>query len=257
VLQSELFSLVLCLILAVRWVRVPRDRKRTEEMVLIAMLGPFAVPLNTLAISTVELLNVHRTARYDLYAYAFDKFFGEPSFSTGRFLLAHRWLFVVLQVHYEGLAVTITAVYLLYYFWYPAEKGVVAWAMICSLFCALPIYFFVPVSGPYYAFAKFPRSPGAVVPHVINLTAVPNGVPSNHMSLALLCAVFLWRFRWGKLIGVLFAVMTVLETLGFGEHYVFDLLVAVPYSWLCWRIAVAIGNLRLPVLKAREVAVEG
>lgn len=250
-LQSECFSLFLCLLLVVRWIRTPKDRKRTEVMFLVAMFGPFAVPLNTFAISIVELLNAQRTARYDLYVYVFDRLLGDPSFRIGQFLLAHHWLFLILQVHYEGLAVAVTAVYLLYYYKYPAEKGVVACAFAFSLFGALPIYLFCPVSGPYYAFAGFPHSPGPIVPHIINLAAAPNGVPSNHMSLALLCAAFLWRFRYGGIIGTLIVAMTIVETLGFGEHYVFDLLVALPFSWICWRLAFAVGHLRLSSLAQR------
>jgi PAP2 superfamily len=252
VLEAVLFSIALCLVLLIRWFQAPNDRRRTEVMLIIAVLGPFAVPLNNIAISAVEVLNAHRTARYDLYAYVLDRYFGYPSFTLCRFLQAHRWLFRILQWHYQGLAVTITAVYLLYYFWYPAEKGIVARAMLFSLIGAVPIYYFVPVSGPYYAFPGFPRFPGPISPHIIYLTAVPNGVPSNHMSLALLCAVFLWRFRYGKAIGILFVVMTIAETLGFGEHYVIDLLIAVPFSWLCWRLAVAAGNLRVPKMASEK-----
>lgn len=260
-LLTELVSLVLCLFLVFWWIRSPRDRRRIEAMFVIALAGPLAVPLNNFSLSLVELLNAHRTARYDLYVYGLSCSFGYPSFALGRVLLPHRWLSLILEMHYAALEVIITAVYLLYYVWYPSEKGVVARSMIFSLVGALPIYYLFPVSGPRYAFAGFPRCPGPVTPHIINLTAVPNGVPSNHMSLALLCAAFLWRFRCGRAIGILFVVMTVVETLGFGEHYIFDLLVAVPYSWLCWRLAVAAGNLPLwtpsPALDAANVAEPG
>lgn len=217
-------------------------------MLLIAVLGPFVEPLNTASISTVELLNAHRTARYDLYAYAFSRLFGAPSFTLGQFLVAHRWLFLILKVHYEGLAVVLTSVYLLYYFWCPEEKRVVALAMVFSLVGALPIYYFFPVSGPYYAFPGFPRIPGPITPHVIFLTAVPNGVPSNHLSLSILSAIFLWRFRYARALGVVFVAMTVVETLGFGEHYLLDLLVAVPYSLLCWRLARVVDRPRFSTL---------
>jgi hypothetical protein len=41
---------------------------------------------------------------------------------------------------------------------------------------------------------------------------------------------FLSRWRLGKLFGIIWLGFTILGTLGFGEHYLTDLLLAVPYT---------------------------
>jgi PAP2 superfamily len=50
------------------------------------------------------------------------------------------------------------------------------------------------------------------------------------MTAALLILWFARHWIAGRLLSVAFLVLTVLSTLGAGEHYLFDLIVAVPYS---------------------------
>jgi hypothetical protein len=96
-------------------------------------------------------------------------------------------------------------------------------------FLLLPI---VPASGPRYAFADFPE----VIPsNVTTWVLVPqwafrNCVPSMHMTWALL---LYHRARHGhaalRAFATFWLTFTVLATLGKGEHYVVDLVVAFPF----------------------------
>ena len=57
-----------------------------------------------------------------------------------------------------------------------------------------------------------------------------NAMPSVHVAATLL--VF-WNSigwpKWARAITAVFLLLTVLATLGFGEHYLVDLVVAVPF----------------------------
>jgi membrane-associated phospholipid phosphatase len=65
------------------------------------------------------------------------------------------------------------------------------------------------------------------------------------MSSALLIFWFLMPWPWGRAIGGIYLGLMVLATLGSGQHYLFDLICAVPYATLViW--VVRILDVRLP-----------
>ena len=53
-----------------------------------------------------------------------------------------------------------------------------------------------------------------------------------HMVIALMVLYFARRWTTGLVLGLLFVAFTITATLGFGEHYVIDLLAAIPYTAL-------------------------
>jgi len=98
------------------------------------------------------------------------------------------------------------------------------------------LYNLFPAVGPIYVFGKdFP----AHLPPVSSLSMQPlphlraarNAMPSVHFA----CALLIWWntaglhrvWRW---LATGFVAMTFLATLGFGEHYLVDLVVAVPFA---------------------------
>lgn len=102
--------------------------------------------------------------------------------------------------------------------------------------CGLTAYHFFPVCGPMYAFGD--RFPGAM-PASDMITLAPtlvqpsmrNGVPSLHFGWSfavwLLALGMQSRFlKWGC--GLL-AMLMIFATLALGEHYLLDLVVAVPF----------------------------
>jgi predicted membrane-bound spermidine synthase len=109
---------------------------------------------------------------------------------------------------------------------------------------ALPAYFFSPVSGPAPAFiGSFPDNmkdilslPAQVA---ITLPSFRNGVPSMHLGWALL----LWlnaRVYCSRIVAAsfgIFAVLTAIATIGTGEHYLVDLVAAVPFVVLIQAMA--------------------
>jgi hypothetical protein len=172
--------------------------------------------------------------RYDQYAYSMDRAIGTPSFAIGRYLAAHALAEVGLTFTYNTLLPAswiMCAAYLWHVGVYEAKR--VLAALLTALVLAAPIYVLLPVSGPRYAFSQFPNDPPHdLAPRVIALTTPPNGMPSVHMTIALLLLWYSRKWKMGFVAGGLYALCTVASTLGLGEHYVVDLLAAVPFALL-------------------------
>lgn len=224
--------------MGIRWFTTPADRKRTELLLLTYFYAmPALLFAEELLLWLVSLITHYRVERYDLYAYAFDRFFGNPSFFFGQWVASSSFLTAAANQVYNSPVLAMVTIFTVYVYLRENEKWVVLKAYAISLFLQLPIYVACPVSGPKFAFPHFPRNPGNVIPHEIVLKAVPNGVPSIHMTLALLTAVMLQPWRWGKLAGAVYVVMTFVTILGNGQHYLFDIFTSIPYTWLVWNLA--------------------
>jgi len=102
------------------------------------------------------------------------------------------------------------------------------------------LYFVFPATGPVYAAgASFPNFPHPfatlrqVHPHPIALS-VPmprNATPSLHMTWALLLWFNSRPFsRTARGLALAYVLLTIVGTLGTGEHYLADLVVAFPFS---------------------------
>lgn len=175
---------------------------------------------------------------YDLYLYAADQGYGIPICAwTGQFLARQHWLFVTCAQVYESLPL---AVSLLYAYQRSGAKPLgirVLAAFLGGGVAVYALYNILPGAGPYYAFDKaFPdHLPQAVGLHVVKLLqeGPRNAIPSMHLGCALL---IFWNCRqvgrWVYFGSALYLVITVLACLGLGEHYVVDLVAAVPYVLL-------------------------
>jgi PAP2 superfamily len=229
-----IFFLVIAM--AVRWFLLPSDRKRTEWMLVIASV---ALPVNALAEWAASSLSTLRPLKYDQFIYRFDALLGQPSFALGRLVEHHLSLKILVSVSYGMLSVMIPLTFAAYLWLCSEEETIVmAKAFILDFFLAVPIYLIIPVCGPAFAFPGFPfNQPAALAPHLVAINAAPNGIPSVHFASALLILWFLKRWPWGLLAGTIFVALTVLATLGSGQHYVFDLVCAVPYAALVYRLA--------------------
>lgn len=228
--------LLLILFLAARWFTVPRDLRRTEWMLVACTL---TIPASALAQATADALSRFRPLKYDQFVYHLDSFLGQPSFVLGRIIERHAEFKALVSVSYGLLPVMIVATFAVY-LWMrtEAETITIVWAFLLNLFLAVPLYLLFPVCGPVFAFPDFPfHQPVQFVPHLIALSAAPNGVPSVHTSSALLILWFLRRWWWGACAGIVFLALTVLSTLASGQHYAFDLVCAVPYAFAIVQIS--------------------
>lgn len=243
-LVSEFAFLAALIILCTRWYAKAADRRRTELLIVTyfcaipatAFVELLAKGLLMLLTRLETLLGWDSAVRYDLYIYKLVEAMGAPSFVLGRAASASQALTAVVTQVY-GMAIFVpVAVFTVYAYLRREQKGTVIKIFILNVLMAMPFYMLIPVSGPKYAFATFPQAPGAIAAHPITLVAIPNGIPSVHTSTALLAAAFLWPWKWGRVFGSLFVALTVIATLANGEHYIFDLLCAIPYTWLVWNL---------------------
>ena len=239
-----------------------RDREPSAYRALVP-----AIALMSLFLSAQSALNLasslHRET-LDFYAFAFDGSLGfEPSFALGRFVNARLWLLPFAKVSYEGIPLAIAALYAGFMRRRRQPIWEIIGAFVVSTVIGYILFSIFPVCGPSYAFGK--NFPSQYVPYpalrhmALEKVSLPlsdprNGVPSLHMTWALL----IWLntrslhrgARWAA--GAL-VLATAFDTLASGEHYLFDLVVALPFTlWMhaCMALTVSIRDRRrwLPAL---------
>lgn len=171
---------------------------------------------------------------YDLYLYAFDASLGlTPGASVAKLLEALPWVGIASSVVYAVLLVFPT----LYDAW-GLRRGVstsLMAAFVVAGVCGFIFYQICPGLGPLYIFgSRFPAhlpSTGEFSLAMFTGPGTRNAMPSMHMTWALLVWWSAWELtplaRW---IASVFALLTFFATLGFGEHYLVDLIVAVPFA---------------------------
>jgi hypothetical protein len=222
---------IVLFISAIELIRRPRNRGM-EGLFVTAFLSFLVLfSIDNWALSLVSRVT---SVRYDQFVFCFDRFFGSPSFFIGRLFITYP-LYKQISLFAYMLAPSVClAIGTVYFFLCPFEDAVsCVRAVLFACLLAYPVFAVFPVAGPLYAFPSFPSDPPlAFIPQVVHLYAVPNGVPSVHMTLALIVFWFARRWKLGVVLGLIFVLLTISATLGLGEHYLFDLLVAVPYTVL-------------------------
>jgi hypothetical protein len=174
----------------------------------------------------------------DALAYAADAAHGfQPSFLVGRLFAAAPLLAAVCFVLYVAPSPTLVFVYTLQLRARRPPAVDVATVLLVLLIAGYAAYSLIPVCGPAFAFgAAFPNDP----PPVADVLARPprpttwrNGMPSLHFASVVLAYWHARPFgRWAKGVAALFVAGTLLATMGLGEHYFVDLVVALPFTLL-------------------------
>ncbi|WP_194271210.1 fused MFS/spermidine synthase [Zoogloea sp. 1C4] len=161
----------------------------------------------------------------------------QPSVATATFVGAHEGVKAVLQVAYQYMY----AVFLFVLGVQAREgwrqrgwHGVEVWFVISMI--GMVAYHLMPVCGPLYAFPEaFPGAMPGMDKVPLDLMpvapAMRNGVPSLHFgwSLAAWIVALSLKNRWLKWGSGVLMLSMVPATLGLGEHYLLDLVVALPF----------------------------
>jgi PAP2 superfamily len=173
---------------------------------------------------------------YDFYLYGFDSGLGiAPGALVARLFDALPWLGISASVTYSLLLLFPT----LYDAWglRRGVRGSLMTAFAVGGVCGFIFYQICPGLGPAYVFgSRFPAhlpGPGQFDLGMFRGAGARNAMPSMHMTWALL----VWWSAWeltplARFVASGFAALTFLATLGFGEHYLVDLIVAVPFALL-------------------------
>ena len=173
----------------------------------------------------------------DLYLYSFDCSLGfQPSFLVGALFAKWPGLQVVSYFFYLAFPVPIAAAYA----GQLMRIGQRALPVMLALLYCGPIgaifYGIFPALGPAHVFQSFPLIALSIsqARHLllepVALAGYRNAIPSLHMAWVMLAW---WYARglswWTKGVVLAFVLFTILATLGSGEHYLIDLVVAFPF----------------------------
>ena len=176
---------------------------------------------------------------FDLFLYSFDSSLRvQFSFLMGQAFWTWPWLRFACLVIYIALPLPLALVYAAHL----RGKKENALAVMLAFLVTGPIgvlfYNMLPACGPVHVFGgAFPWHPLATA-DAMRMNVLPvlikgprNAIPSLHMTWVLLVW---WNSRglsrWVRSIAMTFVVMTAMATIGTGEHYFIDLVVAFPFS---------------------------
>lgn len=228
------------------------DASEREE--LKAILLP-AAGFTVFIMGSQQLLNLAgllfpKTA--DLYAYAFDGSLGfQPSFVIGSVFQSHHWISILGHFTYLLLPVPMAMVCAAHLRQKISAPLYMVEVFLCAGLLGYLLYLTFPAAGPVYVAG--PEYPGSPLPLSVlrhwPIQMVPlswrmarNCMPSLHVTWALLiwfnCKPF---SRLVRRLAFAFLLITLFDTLGTGEHYLIDLVVAFPFAVaiqaLCTRTA--------------------
>jgi hypothetical protein len=221
------------------WRTIWASSKERQSLLRISRL-PIAIVLFVLAsLVALNLITVAGSRTLDSYLYVFDGSLGfQPSFLLGQLFSQYPLVADLARNSYFALPLVIalaSAGYL---------KHSSPWRLLGILASAGMIgyllYFVFPAAGPrYFAGSSFPGSPQSFATLLemhpgliaVRISEPRNAVPSLHMAWALL----LWfnsrtLSRATRGLTVTYVALTIIATLGTGEHYLADLGVALPFS---------------------------
>jgi hypothetical protein len=210
-------------------------RLRQWEIAAVKFVFPGGIPL-TLFVLELTSRTLHRT--YDNYLYAFDGLLPFPvAEATGRIFSTHPWIDLAFRIDYYSFVIMPCLFVVL---WGRDIGRLTGWLtsrwIVAGLFgCAL--YFVMPAIGPKLAFdvvhpGGLPDAAAVPLSFYSSFAIGPrNAMPSLHTAWALLIAIVGWRMAPApRIVALVNLIGTVVATLGLREHYVIDLVVAVPFT---------------------------
>ncbi|MGA8153882.1 MAG: phosphatase PAP2 family protein [Terriglobales bacterium] len=235
------FGLGAFLMLGLRWLWSESAERRKTYAVLAPAAALVCFVLS--AQRALSLANLLYPKTFDLYLYLFDGSLGfQPSFVAGKAMAASAVLRVAASLTYVSLPFVMALVYALHQ---PKDAERPSWDIV-TLFLlgglgGWALYNIVPATGPAYVFGMdFPwRSLPYHSLHKLFLEKIPvngdiprNAIPSLHLAWVLL---LYWNTkslsRFLRVFMAIYLALTIVSTLGTGEHYFVDLVAGVPFAF--------------------------
>jgi len=175
----------------------------------------------------------------DLYLVSFDGSLGfQASFLAGHYYWGYPWLRRLGILAYSGLPIALALAYVENLRARRARSASVGLGIFYLGFLGILAYNLFPATGPVHVFGGlFPEHAlGMEQARTLPLSGIPaqgprNAIPSLHMAWILWCWWWVYDLKaWVKGVILWFLLFTVFSTLGTGEHYVIDLVVAAPFT---------------------------
>jgi hypothetical protein len=256
-----LFGLGAFLLLGLRWLwSGSLERRKTYAMLAPAASLVFFV---LFAQRALNLANLLYPKTFDLSLYVFDGSFGfQPSFLMGRAMAVSAALRIPALLVYTSLPFVMALIYALRM---PKGTEKPTWDIITLFMLAgiggWALYNLLPASGPAYVFrADFPWNslPYSMLRRLaldripVNPDVPRNAIPSLHMAWVVL---LFWNTkglsRALRIFMAVYLALTVVSTLGSGEHYFVDLIAGVPFALF---VQAVVWSGRKPNLSVRATA---
>jgi len=228
------------LMLGWRWIWAEACQRRQAW----AMIAPAATLVFFVfsAQRALSLANLIYPKTYDLYLYVVDGAFGfQPSFIVGKAMAASYVFHESCLLAYLSLPFVMALVYALRM---PKGAEQPSWGVITLLMAAgaggWVLYNVVPATGPFYVFRNL--FPSQALPYralsrllleqiPVDPDAPRNAIPSLHLAWVVL---LYWSAKGlSRSLRIFLAVyfaLTLLATLGTGEHYFVDLVAGIPFA---------------------------
>jgi PAP2 superfamily len=219
------------------WVQAA-DRKRLALAFIPSLLF---VTSEYFAATFLEWTAAAHPKVLDLYLFSFDSALHvQFPFLLGQAFASWPTLRTVSILFYIGLPIPIALVYAGRLLRMEAKAVPSFIAFLATGPIGVIFYNIFPALGPVHLFRQaFPWHPLPVEQAAklflepVAITGAPNAIPSLHMGWVLLVW---WYSRglswWERSIAFAFLFFTVLATMGTGEHYFIDLIVAFPFALL-------------------------
>jgi hypothetical protein len=207
-------------------------RKKLIDFFIFANLIQFSIwPI-------LDLTTLFHPYTFDAIAYRIDSTFGFlPSVLVAKLYFNNGWFSKVLDFAYDWIPLGFAFIFglQLRQKLSPPANMILVW--IVSTIGCLIAYHLCPITGPIYLFEKnvFPNAmpEASQISNIstLNIAQFRNGFPSMHLG-ACLMMIFTARYQKLKILNCILYIaagLTVLATLGKGEHYLIDLVVSFPF----------------------------
>ncbi|MCA0304272.1 MAG: phosphatase PAP2 family protein [Proteobacteria bacterium] len=232
------------LLLAARAVLASRGERRRSALDLLVIR--FSLPICLPLLQVMLWIQSHSFAQvYDLHLYAFDGLFGGNVVkSVAVFVRSVPGLITVLWVIYQSLVPAVALFVVLQRTEHGFVHGKLLSRFLVAAALGYALYAMMPGIGPLMTFVDvfpygLPDAASVVPGPFAEFDGAPrNAMPSLHTAWALLVFIAAWPMGpWLRLVGGVFLAGTLGATLALGEHYLVDLIVAVPFVVLVEGIA--------------------
>jgi hypothetical protein len=215
------------------------DREARKMLLYASVPALLFVASDYFASTMLEWTSAAHPKTLDLYLLSFDYSLGvELASSAGRWYAMNSWVHIPSLIVYVGLAIPITVVYAgrLVRFKEKALPAMLAFLVTGPI--GILFYNLFPACGPHalfqngFPFHPFPMAQASrLLLEPLAVAGPRNAIPSLHMGWALLA----WWYSRGlsvteRGIALVFLVVTAFATLGTGEHWFVDLIVAFPFA---------------------------
>jgi hypothetical protein len=226
--------------LAVLGTRTIWARRQDRTLFLYAFLpAVLFVASDYMASTLLDYTEILHPKTFDLYLYSVDSSLRvQFSFLLGQMFARYQWVRFAGLLFYIALPMPLALVYSAHLRLKDKKAFPVMLAFLVTGPIGVLFYNMVPACGPVHVFGpNFPWHPLStsqamhMVLETIPLKGARNAIPSLHMAWVLLAWWNSKRLsRWIRVVALAFVIFTVLATLGIGEHYFVDLVVAFPFA---------------------------